>query len=101
MAMMDLSSYLSWAFLSSFITLANVMAAIGGLFYVASISMTTVIPLRIAAIASAFFFLCYRQSSMALSDHIGDTIMRAPLLGLAAVAAAVSRLDRDRLGATG
>ena len=59
MAMMDLSSYLSGAFLSSFITLANVMAAIGGLLYVASISMTTVIPLRMAAIASAFFFLCY------------------------------------------
>jgi len=56
---MDLSTYLSWAFLSSFITLANVMGAIGGLFYVASISMSTVIPLRIAGIASAFFFLCY------------------------------------------
>ena len=56
---MDLSSYLSWAFLSSFITLANVMGAIGGLFYVASMSMSTVIPLRIAGIASAFFFLCY------------------------------------------
>lgn len=56
---MDLSSYLSWSFLSSFITLANVMGAIGGLLYIASISMTTVIPLRIAAIGSAFFFLCY------------------------------------------
>lgn len=56
---MDLSSYLSWAFLSSFITLANVMGAIGGLFYVASISMSTVIPLRIAGIVSAFFFLYY------------------------------------------
>jgi hypothetical protein len=57
--MMNLSSYLSWSFLSSFITLANVMGAIGGLLYIASISMTTVIPLRIAAIGSAFFFLCY------------------------------------------
>ena len=56
---MDLSSYLSWAFLSSFITVANVMGAIAGLFYVASISMSTVIPLRIAGIVSAFFFLCY------------------------------------------
>lgn len=56
---MDLSSYLSWSFLSSFITLANVMGAIGGLLYIASISMTTVIPLRIAAIGSAFFFLSY------------------------------------------
>jgi CRP-like cAMP-binding protein len=59
MATMDLSSYLSWAFLSSFITLANLMAAIGGLLYVASTCMTTLIPLRIAGIASAFFFLCY------------------------------------------
>ena len=57
--MISLSSYLSWSFLSSFITLANVMGAIGGLLYIASISMTTVIPLRIAAIGSAFFFLCY------------------------------------------
>lgn len=57
--MMDLSSYASWAFISSFITLANMMGAIGGIFYIASISMPTVIPLRIAAIASAFFFLCY------------------------------------------
>jgi CRP-like cAMP-binding protein len=57
--MMDLSSYASWSFISSFISLANVMGAIGGLLYIASISMTTVIPLRIAAIASAFFFLCY------------------------------------------
>jgi CRP-like cAMP-binding protein len=56
---MDLSSYASWSFISSFISLANVMGAIGGLLYIASISMTTVIPLRIAAIASAFFFLCY------------------------------------------
>jgi CRP-like cAMP-binding protein len=55
---MDFSSYLSWSFLSSFITLANVTGAIGGLLYIASISMTTVIPLRIAGIASAFFFLC-------------------------------------------
>jgi CRP-like cAMP-binding protein len=55
---MDLSVYLSWSFLSSFITLANVTGAIGGLLYIASISMTTVIPLRIAGIGSAFFFLC-------------------------------------------
>jgi CRP-like cAMP-binding protein len=57
--MMDLSSYASWPFISSFITLANAMGAIGGLLYIASLSMPTVIPLRIAAIASAFFFLCY------------------------------------------
>jgi CRP-like cAMP-binding protein len=55
---MDLSFYFSAPFLMSFITLANIMAAIGGLLYVASISMKTVIPLRIAGIASAFCFLC-------------------------------------------
>ena len=42
----------------SFVTLANIMGLIGGILYVASISMKTVIPLRIAGIASAFFFLC-------------------------------------------
>jgi len=55
---MDLSSDVILAFVASFITLANMMAAIGGLLYIAAISMKTVIPLRIAAIASAFFFLC-------------------------------------------
>ena len=35
------------------------MAFLGALFYVASLSMKTVIPLRIAAIASACFFLVY------------------------------------------
>jgi len=55
---MDLSSDVILAFVASFITLANLMAAIGGLLYIAMISMKTVIPLRIAGIASAFFFLC-------------------------------------------
>jgi hypothetical protein len=55
---MDLSSYFTVAFLLSFITLANVMGALGGILYVAAISMKTVIPLRIAGIASAFCFLC-------------------------------------------
>ncbi|HEY2184287.1 MAG TPA: cyclic nucleotide-binding domain-containing protein [Xanthobacteraceae bacterium] len=35
------------------------MGALGALFYVASLSMKTVIPLRIAAIASSCFFLVY------------------------------------------
>jgi hypothetical protein len=55
---MDLGTYLSTSFLMSFITMGNVLGALGGLCYVASISMKTVIPLRIAGIASAFFFLC-------------------------------------------
>jgi CRP-like cAMP-binding protein len=55
---MDLGSYFSAPFLMSFVSMANVMGAIGGLLYVAAISMKTVIPLRIAGIGSAFFFLC-------------------------------------------
>jgi hypothetical protein len=55
---MDLSTYFSVSFLMSFVTTVNVLGAIGGLCYVASVSMKTVIPLRIAGIASAFFFLC-------------------------------------------
>jgi CRP-like cAMP-binding protein len=55
---MGFSSDVIVPFLMSFITLANVMGAIGGLLYIAAISMKTVIPLRIAGIASAFFFLC-------------------------------------------
>jgi CRP-like cAMP-binding protein len=35
------------------------LGVLGAIFYVASISMKTVIPLRIAGIASSFFFLCY------------------------------------------
>src|SRR5436190_5003751 len=54
----NLSADVIVPFLMSFITLANVMAAIGGLLYIAAISMKTVIPLRIAGIASAFCFLC-------------------------------------------
>jgi CRP-like cAMP-binding protein len=54
---MDLGSYLSVSFLMSFVTMANVLGALGGICYIASISMRTVIPLRIAGIASALFFL--------------------------------------------
>jgi CRP-like cAMP-binding protein len=35
------------------------LGILGAVFYVASVSMKTVIPLRIAGIASAVFFLCY------------------------------------------
>jgi hypothetical protein len=55
---MGLESYFSVPFLMSFITAANVCAAIGGVLYIASTSMKTVIPLRIAGIASALCFLC-------------------------------------------
>jgi hypothetical protein len=53
------SAFLKWDNLLSFVTLANVMGCVGGIFYVAATSMKTVIPLRIAGIASAFFFLLY------------------------------------------
>jgi hypothetical protein len=72
---MDLTSYLTWDYamhflkwenLLTFATLANILGLVGGLFYVASISMKTVIPLRVAAIASAFFFLGYGVFTPAL-----------------------------------
>jgi hypothetical protein len=65
---MNLSSYLSPEYMTAFFsvenlmafaTWANAMGIVGGMFYVAASSMKTVIPLRMAAIASAFFFLCY------------------------------------------
>jgi hypothetical protein len=48
----------STEFLTGFFTAANLMGVIGAIFYITSMSMKTVIPLRIAAIASALFFLC-------------------------------------------
>ena len=54
---MSLSMYFTANYLMSFITMANVMGLIGGMLYIASISMKTVIPLRIVGIASVFFFL--------------------------------------------
>jgi hypothetical protein len=52
-------SFLSWDNLMTFVTVANALGVVGALFYVASVSMKTVVPLRIAAIASTFFFLGY------------------------------------------
>jgi hypothetical protein len=74
-AAMNLTSYLTmdyatnflrWENLKTFVTLANVMGIIGGAFYVAATSMKTVIPLRMAGIASAFFFLLYGVFSQAV-----------------------------------
>jgi hypothetical protein len=42
-----------------FVTLENAMGLLGGIFFIASISMKTLVPLRVAGIASAFFFLLY------------------------------------------
>jgi len=72
---MDLTSYLTWDYakfflswdnLMTFVTLANMLGLVGGMFYLASVSMKTVIPLRVAAIASAFFFLGYGVFSSSL-----------------------------------
>jgi hypothetical protein len=72
---MDLTSYLTWDYairffqwdnLLTFVTLANLLGLIGGIFYVASVSMKTIIPLRIAAIASTIFFLGYGLLTPAL-----------------------------------
>lgn len=53
------TAFLTWDNLLSFVTLANILGCVGGIFYVAATSMKTVIPLRIAGIVSAFFFFLY------------------------------------------
>jgi hypothetical protein len=58
----------------AFLNVPNALAAVGGLLYIASISMKTVIPLRIAGIASALFFL--------LSGIIGGAFPAIFLYGL-------------------
>ena len=56
---MDLGAYFVQVDPAKFVTWANAMGLGGGLFYIASISMKTVIPLRIAGITSALFFLVF------------------------------------------
>jgi hypothetical protein len=60
----------------SFATMANVMGLIGALFYVASMSMKTVIPLRITGIVSASFLL----GAGILSHSIPAIVLYALLL---------------------
>ncbi|MGE3147665.1 MAG: Crp/Fnr family transcriptional regulator [Pseudorhodoplanes sp.] len=45
--------------MSNFITIANFCALIGGICYIASSQMKTIIPLRILSIASNFFLMLY------------------------------------------
>jgi hypothetical protein len=75
---MDLANYFSTSFLMSFVTSANVTGALGGLCYIASIYMRTIIPLRIAGIASALFFLV----SGILSQSFATIFLYAMLLPL-------------------
>jgi hypothetical protein len=51
---------------SAALTWANILGLIGGIFYITSIWMKTVIPLRVAGIASAFFFFCAAVVSRSL-----------------------------------
>ncbi|HVX98864.1 MAG TPA: cyclic nucleotide-binding domain-containing protein [Pseudorhodoplanes sp.] len=53
---MILEKYLSLSYLLS---LANIMGFIGGIFYVGTMVMKTMVPLRVAAIASNFFLGLY------------------------------------------
>lgn len=46
-------------YLAELITLANVVGLIGGIFFIATLAMKTMVPLRIAGIASNFSFLGY------------------------------------------
>ena len=48
---------LSAAYLMSFVTLPNVLVSTGAIFYVVSMSMKTVIPLRITSLVSALCLL--------------------------------------------
>ena len=54
---MSFNSVLTAELLMSLFTVSNVTGVIRAIFYIASVSMKTVIPLRIAGIASTFFFL--------------------------------------------
>jgi hypothetical protein len=55
---MNLESYLSVQTLTNAFSIGNGLGIAGGLLYILSISRKTLIPLRVAGIASAFCFLC-------------------------------------------
>ena len=67
---------LSAAYLMSFVTLPNVLFSTGAIFYVVSMSMKTVIPLRITSIVST---LCLLGSSI-LARSLLATLLYALLL---------------------
>jgi hypothetical protein len=75
---MELGSYLRVEFLLGFVTAANICIVIGCLLYIASTSMKTVIPLRIAAVGSALAFLF----SGILSRSFGPILLYSLLLPL-------------------
>ena len=57
-------------FVVSKMDLANLMGVIGGFFYIASLYLKTMVPLRIAAIASNIFFMAYGLMAKALPTFI-------------------------------
>jgi hypothetical protein len=65
---MDFSAILSYLvdFILSKMDVANLLGLIGGIFYVASVTLRTMIPLRVAAIASNIFFIGYGLLAKAL-----------------------------------
>ena len=67
--------HFDWPDLASFVTWENSLAVIGSLLYIASVSMKTVIPLRIAAIGSAFFFLLFGLFTHSLVPIVVNTIL--------------------------
>jgi hypothetical protein len=65
---MDIGYIFSYVveFILSKMDLANLLGLIGGIFYVASVTLRTMIPLRIAAIISNLFFIAYGLLAKAL-----------------------------------
>jgi hypothetical protein len=65
---MDLNFIVSYMaeFIWSKMDLANLLGLIGGIFYIASVTLRTMIPLRIAAIISNILFICYGLLAKAL-----------------------------------
>ena len=65
---MDSNLILSYVvdFIISKVDIANALGLIGGIFYVLSVTLRTMIPLRVAAIASNIFFIGYGLMAKAL-----------------------------------
>ncbi|MCC6780574.1 MAG: cyclic nucleotide-binding domain-containing protein [Hyphomicrobiales bacterium] len=58
------------------VTIANVLALLGALFFVATLLMRTIVPLRIAAIIADIFFVCYAV----LASSVGTFFLYVLLL---------------------
>ncbi|MFN3348727.1 Crp/Fnr family transcriptional regulator [Pseudorhodoplanes sp.] len=69
---MDLGYFISYLieFIASKMDLANLLGLIGAIFYVASMTLRTMIPLRIAAIISNILFMGYGLLAKALPTFI-------------------------------